>query len=357
MSQLNNFNKNHLLRHTGDLSQLLGIKEYAFSSGKAKGVRAFDVKNGSGLEFTVVADRCLDIANLSFKGINCSYISKSGIVAPEYYEPEGVEFLRSFFAGFLTTCGLRNVGPPCEVNGEKFGIHGRISHTPAEEISACCSWENDIPVMTISGKIREARLFGENLILHRTITCNAGENKISIRNTVENAGFKVEPVMLLFHFNLGYPLLSSDAKLITPTRQLLPRDTEAEKGKDYYSSFEEPVAGYAEQVFGHKLMSSNNGKTSVALVNNKLALALGIEFNLNQFSEFYQWKQMGSGDYVLGLEPANCSVLGRAKALETGELDFIEPGESRHFDLEISIDDNSQKINSIIQKANGHESL
>ncbi len=94
--QADRFDKRQILRYVGDFSQLFGIKEYTLTDGKAKGMRALDVRNGSGLEFTVLADRGLDIAGLSFKGINCSYISKTGLVAPEYYEKDGVELLRSF---------------------------------------------------------------------------------------------------------------------------------------------------------------------------------------------------------------------------------------------------------------------
>ena len=118
-----NSTKRFLGKYVGDFSQLFGIKEYTLSGGTSKGVKAFDIRNGSGLEFTVLADRCLDIAGLSFKGANCSYISKTGIVAPEYYDETGIGFLRSFYAGFLTTCGLRNVGSPCEGNGETFSMH------------------------------------------------------------------------------------------------------------------------------------------------------------------------------------------------------------------------------------------
>ena len=115
----------------------------------------------------------------------------------------------------MTTCGLRNVGSFCEENGEMFSLHGRISNTPAEEVCSTTQWIGDVPVLTISGKMREARLFGENLIIGRTITCKYGENKITIRNTVENCGFKREALMLLFHFNLGYPLLDADAILVS----------------------------------------------------------------------------------------------------------------------------------------------
>ncbi|NEW85573.1 MAG: DUF4432 family protein, partial [Mariniphaga sp.] len=103
---MKNLTKREMLKYAGDFSQLFGIKEYTLAGGKAKGVKAFDIKTGSGLEFTVLSDRCLDIAGLSFKGINCSYISKTGIVSPEFYDESGIGFLRSFNAGFLTTCGL-----------------------------------------------------------------------------------------------------------------------------------------------------------------------------------------------------------------------------------------------------------
>ena len=63
-------NKRELLRYIGDYSQIFGIKEYVFSGGKAKGVKAFDINNGAGLELTVLADRCLDIAKVAFKGVN-----------------------------------------------------------------------------------------------------------------------------------------------------------------------------------------------------------------------------------------------------------------------------------------------
>ena len=335
--KLPNFDKRQLLRYVGDLSQVSGIKEYTLTSGKAKGVKAFDVKTGSGLEFTVLADRCLDISGLSFNGINCSYLSKTGIVSPEFYNEHDKGFLRSFFSGFLTTCGLRNVGSPCIENGESFSMHGRISNTPGEEICAQTEWIGGVPVLTISGKMREATLFGENLILKRKISCKYGENKIKIENTVENLGFKKEALMLLFHFNMGYPLLDEDAILITPTEKLIPRDTEAEKGEASYHQCQPPTPDYLEQVFYHNLKADANGNTQVALINKKLELGITIRFNKNQLFNFTQWKQMGEGDYVMGLEPCNCYVGGRTDPRNNGILEYLEPGETRKFDLTIEI--------------------
>jgi hypothetical protein len=342
-----NFNKRQMLKYVGDFSQLFGIKEYTLAGGKAKGVKAFDVRTGSGLEFTVLADRCLDIAGLSFKGTNCSYISKAGIVAPEYYEANGIGFLRSFFTGFLTTCGLRNVGSPCEENGEIFSLHGRISNTPAEEVCAQTEWVDAAPVLTISGKMREARLFGENLILGRKITCRYGENRITIENTVENCGFKREALLLLFHFNMGYPLLDEDAVLVTPTEKLTPRDPEAEKGKTYNHQCQPPTPDYQEQVFYHNLKADKNGATCVALINKKLEIGVAIRFNKNQLFNFTQWKQMGEGDYVMGMEPCNCYVGGRTDPRNSEILEHLEPGEIRKFDLTVELLNGRKEIDAM----------
>jgi hypothetical protein len=342
--------KRQMLRYVGNISQLFGIKEYTLSGGRASGVKAVDVKTGAGLEFTVIADRCMDIAGLSFNGTNCSYLNKTGMVSPEYYEKDGVGFLRNFFGGFLTTCGLRNVGAPCEDEGESFPLHGRISNIPAEEFSAITEWIDDVPVMTISGKMKEARMFGENLVLTRKITCRFGENKIHIQNSVENCGFKREGLMLLFHFNLGYPLLDEDAVLVTPTGKLIPRDAEAVKGAASYNQFQTPTPGYAEQVFYHDLKKESTGETAVALVNRKLGLGAALHYNKNQIRNFIQWKQMGEGEYVLGMEPANCLVAGRAEERKNGTLEYLEPGEIRNFDLVVELVSGTTAIDELIAK-------
>ncbi len=346
------FTKRQMLEYVGDFSQLFGIKDYTLSSGKAKGVRAFDINNGAGLEFTVIADRCLDIAGLSFKGTNASYISKSGVVAPEFYEKDGIEFLRSFFAGFLTTCGLRNVGAPCEEDGDNFGLHGRISNTPAEEVCAAVTWENDLPTMTLSGSMREARLFGENLVLRRRISCKYGENKITLQTTIENLGFKTEPLMLLFHFNLGYPLLDEHAELVTSTSKLTPRNDVAKEGINEYAQFQRPTAGYVEQVFYHQLNTDSAGRTTVALINKKLPLGVALHFNQNELSNFTQWKQMGQGEYALGMEPCNCTVDGRVDAKAQNTLEYLAPGEVKTVAIEIEILDGLEEIKAMTQAIN-----
>lgn len=329
--------KRELLKYIGDFSQLFGTKEYTLHGGKAAGVRAIDVRNGLGLEFTVLPDRGMDFSSLSFKGINLSYISKTGIVAPQYYNEESLNFFRSFFAGFLTTCGLSNVGSPNMDSGEKYGLHGRISNIPSEDVSARTEWINNRAVMKIYGKMREAKFFGENIVLEREIKCLSDKNIIKISDKVENLGFKKEPLMLLYHFNFGYPLLDENAYLKISSEKIVPRDEEAKVGIDEYTKFQEPTANYDEQVFYHDLKADFNGKTSVSLINDKINLGVVIRFNKNQLFNLVEWKQMGEGEYVLGLEPSNCYVGGRQESRKENTLEYLEPGEEKKIEIEIEV--------------------
>ena len=340
-------NKQQLLRYIGDYSQLFGIKEYFFTHGKARGVKAFDINNGAGLEYTVLADRCLDISKLTFKGVNCSYLSKTGIVSSVYYYGNDTSFLQNFHGGFLTTCGLRNVGNSGIDNGEFFGMHGLISNAPGEEICASIDWDGDNPVMNISGFMREARFFGANMQLKRKISCPFGVNRIQIHDCVENMGFMREKLMLLYHFNLGYPLLDENALLLSPSKTIVPRDSEAMKGLISCQQFQPPTSGFAEQVFYHDLKTDNEGNTCVALMNQRLELGIVIRFNKNQLFNLTQWKQMGEGEYLLGIEPCNCFVGGRLDPCNKDIVHYLEPGESKFFDIEVEVITGSHEISAL----------
>lgn len=54
--------------------------------GKKDGMQVTQVSHEKGLNYTVLAGRCMDIGHLSFKGVNISYISPCGVVGPEHYD-------------------------------------------------------------------------------------------------------------------------------------------------------------------------------------------------------------------------------------------------------------------------------
>jgi hypothetical protein len=331
------WNKQHLLRYAGSLEQLCGIRSAVLTEAKARNVRVLDVRSGSGLSYSVLPDRAFDIAGLGFRGTNLSYFSSTGIVGPAFYEAQGANWLRSFQAGFLTTCGLRNVGSPNTESGEELGLHGRIANIPAELHQASTDWVDDHPVMTIRGQVRESSFFGENLVLRRTITTKAGENRLIIEDGIENEGFRVEPLTLLYHFNLGYPLLDAGTRLFMPAAGTAPRDEQARLGLDSWHRMQAPTPGFQEQVYYHDLRADAAGRTWCLVENPRLELAVLFRWNLDALPRVSEWKQMGEGAYVLGIEPGNCRPEGRSREKALGSLEYLQPGAAKHCRLEIEI--------------------
>jgi hypothetical protein len=328
-----------LLDHIGDLSQVAGIKLSERSDGNERGLRVAEVNSGSGLMFTILLDRGMDIGPASYKGSPLAWLSPTGFGHPAYYDPQAINWLRTFGGGLLTGCGLTSVGAPCEDDGESFGLHGRLSHIPAQRIRVDEKWHGDDCSFAIEGEMHQARVFGENLRLTRNITVGLGTNTIAIHDMVENLGKSPSPLMLLYHINLGFPLLDDNAELIAELHPVEPRDAIAEPGLNNWMHFQPPTPGYQEQVFYHNLPVDQNGWAGMQIVNRARHLKLQVRFLKSTLPNLVQWKMMGQGTYVLGLEPANCHVTGRSQERERGTLQFLQAGEQREFQVKISIDD------------------
>ena len=164
----------------------------------------------------------------------------------DYLEQQGMEWLRSFHAGMLTTCGFSNVGGPCQderrIFGlQSFGLHGRLTHIPANEVCCKGEWLGGRYVMTVQGLMRQSAVHGENLTLRRTITAVLGEPKLRIHDVIENEGHTAEPFMLLYHMNFGYPLLSPQSRLVVRSDAVRSADETAQAEIDQYASFHEPM--------------------------------------------------------------------------------------------------------------------
>ena len=157
--------KNPNRNYFGHESQLYRVEEHRLIGGKGDNMRLFEVNNGSGLEFTICADRSADISRLSYQGINLSYFSVCGYAAPTYYDKTGLNFLKSFNCGFLTTCGVQSMGSPSEYEGTEYGLHGTMSHTPADQVSYDISENGDT---TVTAKMTDACIFNQKISLVRT---------------------------------------------------------------------------------------------------------------------------------------------------------------------------------------------
>ena len=316
-----------IMKKIGQPSQLYGVRTLRFDGGRSDGMRLIEMENGAGLSLEVLPDRGLDPYRLCYKGVNLSYITNVAPVAPQFADNTDESFRKHFNAGMMTTCGLQNVGTPHDFHGDALHQHGRFSTIPADEVTAVTETEDGVPVMRVTGKIREARFFGETLVVRRTITMKYGENSITIRDRVKNEGYERQACMLLYHCNFGYPLVDDGSRLILPPAIVTPRDAEAAKGKDTYMLFHEPVHAYAEQCFYLDCETDKDDRVFAALYNPARALALRLSFRKSELPFMTEWKQMGEKFYVVGIEPGNCHVEGAAAEEARGTLRWLEPGE------------------------------
>jgi hypothetical protein len=347
-----NFSRRELERRVGHLSQIAGVRLLQLQQGLETGVRVADVRSGSGLRFQISLDRGMDISVADYKGMSLAWRSPQGDVHPGHFDPKGMGWLKSFPGGLMTGCGLTTAGAPSTDAGEELGIHGRLSNLQASDIKTETVWDGDSCVFKVSGVIRENVMFKENLALHRTIEVELGKSIITLRDNVVNEGFRKSPLMMLYHINLGWPLLDEGAIVHLNARSMKPRDAEAQKGVDTATRIPAPIAAYKEQVFYHDLIADKKGFASVLLANPGREMGLFTQYRQKELPRFIQWKMVAEGEYVLGFEPANCLVEGRAKERERGTLEFIEPGETKEFVVHIGVLDGTPAIDQFKNENN-----
>lgn len=341
--------RRELLRRVGDISQVAGAQRAVLTDGKGKDVRVVNAKTGTGLAFTVVPDRGMDIAWAEYKGMAISFISKTGVVHPNAYDKSDDEFHRSFFAGLLTTCGLRNIGPGCEDGGERLGLHGRIDNTPAQDVCTEHRWiDENTMEMSVRGVVSEAKLYGENLQLHREITAVMGTSTIRIRDVVENLSFTEETLTILYHCNFGYPLLDAESRLYLPKGAVTARDAGLGQSTDGYDNFQEPQTNYPETVYFHDSNAGSDGWTQAVLYNPALSLGVRVRYKKDTLPYLIEWKNMGNGDYVLALEPANCYPQGRSCIRKNGMLQSLAPFEKREFEVEMQVIEGEEALSQCL---------
>jgi hypothetical protein len=351
------WSKTELISRVGDPRQIAAAELCELAGGKAEGVKAVNIDTGAGLRFTLLPGRGMDIAGAHYRGKALAFLSGTGIVSPAYHEEPGLGFLRSFFAGLLTTCGITSSGAPSVDGGRAFGLHGRLSNSAAEDLRVCQEWRDDEYLISVKGMMREAGAMEENLTLTRSIETRLGRKGFTLHDLIENRGFEEQPLMMLYHFNFGFPLLGPAAEVVGPVLATIPRDEAAAKdrGVEEYAVFPEPRPGYLEKVFFHSLAADEADKTFMALLNRDIGdetpLGVVIEFNRQELPCCTQWKMARQGFYVLGLEPGTVPPLGRAVLRERQELPMLAGQQSYSITIDFRVVDSGKEMRALEERA------
>ena len=326
-------NKRELLRKVGNIEQLCGVRELQCISGKASGLRLFQIHNAAGLEFSVIPDKCMDIFDFRFRGVNLAFISKNGLVGNQWYNSVNTEFLDYWGAGMLCTCGLENTGPSCVDDTDRIlPLHGRIGMTPASNVCVRQFWQDDDYKVELEGQMRECRIEGHNLLLSRKISLSAWSDTVWIEDVLENEGNSQFDFMLLYHINFGYPFIDEGTHVsLNSAGNILGRTEYAKARVASCHTIDPVVDGVEEEVFFHDIYPGNDGLSRVQVENSTLNLGAEVCYSYETLPVLAQWKFSAPGEYVLGIEPGNSHIEGRAEGKKNQMLKTICPGESINF--------------------------
>ena len=337
--------------------QVGGIETAVLDNGAGKGTRVAWINTGTGLRYKVVIDRGLDIADAQFNAHSLAWISHLGITSPAPQPLRGTEWLHGFGGGLLTTCGLDHIGgPEADAWGER-GLHSQYSRIPAtiESIIQPDPARGQLD-MQLTGVVKQSQPLGTQLTLRRTISSRLGTATIRIDDEVTNTGNTPTPHMLLYHMNLGWPLVDEDADICwqgpwtsregADNAILFKEGLPFKKGKPPLPDH----AGGGEEAAFIDIAADKQGLCHCGIHNPRLGIALAIEFKKSQLPWMTNWQHWGAGEYVVGLEPGTHPPIGQAKARQDGSLIMLEPNERRQYGVTVRIHHTPEDIATFLQQ-------
>ena len=180
--------------------------------------------------------------------------------------------------------------------------------------------------------------------LRREITTKLGSKEFRIKDVVTNHAAMPQDMMLLYHINVGHPILDANSRMIANSKEITTQSEKAREEIAQATTYSEPILGIAERCYAHDLNTDANGLVKVALVNDALEIGVALEYKKEALPYFNHWKMLNKKEYVVGLEPGNCLPTGYAYAKERGMLDILQPDESKTCEIVYKILDGKEEI-------------
>lgn len=351
------YDRRELLRRVGSLAQVGGVDVLVHEEGHARGVRTVEFRTGAGLRFSVLPERGFDVGPAEFQGTGLCWLPAKGLAGPWYYEGDLDDYawLRVGLGGLFNTAGLVSMGTPQTVSTEQFGFtqrltarygtHDRIAVTPTSRFSYGERWDGDNCVLWAEGLVRQEIAYGEHLSLARRYETELGATSFRVVDVVTNEGWFPTPHQVLYHFNIGFPVVSAGAEVVAAAED--PEDlsfstTEAAKPTSRWRTVTDPEVGFTHEGYIVPMRADDEGRVSVAVVNRALRPELGglgvyLRYDQRQLPIYVAWRMMREGLYAIGLEPATTPFGSTSELLEQGYPLMLEPGEQRTYELEFGI--------------------
>lgn len=356
--------RSDLLRRVGHLGQVAGIEVLSFEEGHARGMRAVEVSTGTGFRFRVMPDRGMDVGQADYRGLGLGWMQPKGLAAPSYYEGDydPHSWLRVGVGGLFNTAGLVSIGTPVDLDTSSFGFtqrltarygtHDRIALTPASTFAHGERWEGDRCILWVEGVVRQDIAYGENLALRRRYETEIGSDAFTMRDVVTNEGWYPTRHQLLYHFNIGHPIVDTGARIVASARQepaAMDYSTAGDTDNTGWREVTDPVPGFTFEAYTLDMSSDLTGHVAVGVVNRGTRPETGgtgvyLKYDKRQLPTYITWRMMREGLYAVGLEPATNDFGQEGDGIPA----LLRPGESRTYDLEFGILEDGEAIDAFL---------
>lgn len=280
---------------TGSPQQLASVRPITLNDGPSLGLRALAFSTGGGLDFWVLSDRCMDIGPLWLHGFPMAWVHPSGFPSPALHNAysDGLSGIERTLSGFMVTCGLDNVRQPADGTP----LHGTLPLTPARITGFGEQWDADVPLIFAEGEIVTAHLNRPSFKIRRRIEAPIGGRTLSVQDTIENIGPEAAEMRILYHTNLGFPLVQDGL-----TVQLTPGQSPILNIDSYADTHKTPPAEC------HKMTAEMAAGVLVLSPASTYApeVRLNIDSDIETLPYTQIWSDQRPGRGILAIEPSNC---------------------------------------------------
>ncbi len=315
------------------------LQRLQLTEGLSAGVELLLVESDL-VRVAICPTRGMSLWKAHLNGIPCGWKSPvHGPVHPNWVaidESSGIGWLDGFDE-LLVRCGLRNFGAPdFDDQGRlQYPLHGRVGNLPARNLSV--SVDPSHSLLEVTATVDEVRFLQTNLRLQVKYSFMFGVPRIDVHDVVTNVGGSPTTIQMLYHVNMGAPLLEGGAKMHVPANKIVARDAHAASDLAHWKTYLPPTADYKEQVYFSDANADSSGWASALLSSADASRGFAVHFRTNTLPYFTQWKNTvaESDGYVTGLEPGTGFPNPRSFEDEHGRVVPLEAGESREFQVRL----------------------
>ncbi|MFZ4731797.1 MAG: DUF4432 family protein [Pirellulales bacterium] len=261
----------------------------------------------------------------------------AGPVHPRFVplaEASGLGWLDGFDE-LVARCGLvSNGAPDFDATGRLLHpLHGRIANLPAHAVEVVI--DDQAGTVELAGAVDETRFHFHALRLATRIVVHADRPLVTWTDEVTNMSDRPASIQMLYHVNLGPPLLGAGAELLAAIDEVAPRDGAAVSDITTWQRFDGPRPGRPEEAHFARIRADDAGTAEALLMAPGGREGARLAWWAESLPCFTLWKnQTGSADgYVTGLEPATNYPNPRSFEESQGRVVVLAPHAAVQFDL------------------------